>query len=170
MDFYCDALMYFHSGVDTSGTESIEIWGDGLQTRSFLYIDECIEGIRGLMTSNFSGPVNIGSEEMISIDNLAYMVMSIAGKHHPINHIDGPLGVRGRTSDNRLISTTLGWAPTQPLEQGIKTTYEWIARQVESSHSRKQTAHGAIGHNRRFAAESVPPQSSKVFTSGNSLS
>ena len=122
------------------------------------------------MTSNFTGPVNIGSEEMISIDNLAYMVMRVAGKQHPINHVDGPLGVRGRNSDNRLISTTLGWAPSQPLEQGIKTTYEWIARQVEISHSRNQTTRGSIGRDRRFATESMPPQSSKVFTSGNSLS
>jgi GDP-D-mannose 3', 5'-epimerase len=156
--------------AEASGTESIEIWGDGQQTRSFLFIDECVEGIRGLMNSNFTGPVNIGSEEMISIDNLAYMVMRVAGKHHPINHVDGPLGVRGRNSDNRLISTTLGWAPSQPLEKGIKTTYEWIARQVDISHSRKQNAIGAIGHNRKFAGERVPPKSSKVFTSGNSLS
>jgi nucleoside-diphosphate-sugar epimerase len=84
------------------------------------------------MDSDFTGPVNIGSDEMISIDNLAYMVMRVAGKYHPVNHVAGPLGVRGRNSDNRLIRTTLGWAPSQPLETGIKATYEWIARQLKS--------------------------------------
>jgi GDP-D-mannose 3',5'-epimerase len=119
--------------AEASDKEAIEIWGDGQQTRSFLYIDECVEGIRRLMDSDFTGPVNIGSDEMISIDNLAHMVMRVAGKHHPINHVAGPLGVRGRNSDNRLISTTLGWTPSQPLETGIKATYQWIAGQLKMS-------------------------------------
>jgi GDP-D-mannose 3', 5'-epimerase len=113
--------------------QPIEIWGDGKQTRSFLYVDECVEGIRRLMQSDCTGPINIGSEEMISIDNLAYMIMRIAGKHHPISHIDGPLGVRGRNSDNRLIREKLGWAPSQSLEEGLRDTYKWIAHQVEMS-------------------------------------
>jgi GDP-D-mannose 3', 5'-epimerase len=108
----------------------IEIWGDGKQTRSFLYIEECIEGVRRLMDSDFTGPVNIGSDEMVTINRLAEMIMEIAGKALRIRHIDGPLGVRGRNSDNRLIRKTLGWAPCQPLKAGLATTYEWIAAQV----------------------------------------
>jgi GDP-D-mannose 3', 5'-epimerase len=110
--------------------DSIEIWGDGLQTRSFLYIDECIEATTRLMRSKFSGPVNIGSEEMISINNLARMVMRIANKSLGINNIPGPTGVRGRNSDNRLIRAKLEWEPTRPLEAGIRDTYRWIERQI----------------------------------------
>jgi nucleoside-diphosphate-sugar epimerase len=109
---------------------AIEIWGDGLQTRSFLYIDECLDGVLRLMRSPFAGPVNIGSAEMISINGLARMVMSVAGKDLRISNIPGPTGVRGRTSDNRLIQEKLGWAPSQPLETGIAATYRWIERQV----------------------------------------
>jgi len=111
----------------------IEIWGDGKQTRSFLYIDECIEGVRRLMESNCTGPVNIGSEEMISINNLAFMIAGIAGKNITLRHIDGPLGVRGRNSDNRRIAEKLGWAPSRPLAEGIATTYKWIEAQVRSA-------------------------------------
>ncbi|MFB3855554.1 MAG: NAD-dependent epimerase/dehydratase family protein [Vicinamibacterales bacterium] len=110
----------------------IEMWGDGLQTRSFLYIDECLEGIRRLVESEFSGPVNIGSEEMVSINDLAGMAMEIAGKRLSVRHIPGPLGVRGRRSDNRLIRERLGWAPTRPLKDGLRVTYRWIAAQVEA--------------------------------------
>jgi nucleoside-diphosphate-sugar epimerase len=109
---------------------TIEIWGDGQQTRSFLYVDECIEGIRRVVESEFTGPVNIGSEEMVTIDDLAQMAMRIAGKHLRLHHVPGPLGVRGRNSDNRLIRQSLGWAPSQPLEEGIRATYEWIAAQI----------------------------------------
>ena len=115
------------------GTD-IEIWGDGKQTRSFLYIDECLEGIRRLMNSDFIGPVNIGSEEMISINPLAEMTMEIAGKHLKINNIPGPQGVRGRNSDNRLIYEKLGWKPSLPLREGMEKTYTWIKEQVRSSH------------------------------------
>jgi nucleoside-diphosphate-sugar epimerase len=111
----------------------IEIWGDGLQTRSFLYIDECLEGVRRLMESHFSGPVNIGSEEMVTINGLAEMAMRIAGKDLNIRHIPGPLGVRGRNSDNRLISKEIGWTPSQPLEVGLAKTYQWVASQVRST-------------------------------------
>lgn len=109
---------------------SIEIWGDGLQTRSFLYIDECLEGVRRLMDSDFPGPVNIGSEEMVSINRLAEMITEIAGKKLTIRHIPGPLGVRGRNSDNRLIHSKLGWKPSQPLRTGLERTYNWIAAQL----------------------------------------
>jgi len=108
----------------------IEIWGDGLQTRSFLYIDECLEGVRRLMDSDFPGPVNIGSEEMVTINQLAEMIMEVAGKKLTIRHIPGPLGVRGRNSDNHLIQAKLGWKPTQPLRTGLERTYSWIAAQL----------------------------------------
>jgi len=109
----------------------IEIWGDGKQTRSFLYIDECIEGTLRLMRSDWTGPVNIGSEEMVTINGLADMVMEIAGKNLKKKHIPGPLGVRGRNSDNRLIKEKLGWAPSLPLKDGLRKTYAWIEQQVE---------------------------------------
>lgn len=111
------------------GTE-IEIWGDGKQTRSFLYIDECLEGVGRLMASDFAGPVNIGSEEMITINNLARMIMDIAGKSLSLNHVPGPLGVRGRNSDNALIREKLAWAPEVSLRVGMEGTYAWIAEQV----------------------------------------
>jgi len=111
----------------------IEIWGDGLQTRSFLYIDECIEAVRRLVDSDFTGPVNVGSEEMVTINQLAEMIMEIARKKVSIKHIPGPLGVRGRNSDNRLISEKLGWKPSRPLTEGLRKTYDWIQKRVEAS-------------------------------------
>lgn len=111
---------------------SIEIWGDGKQTRSFLYIDECIEGVRRLVQSDFIGPVNIGSDEMVTINQLAEMVADIAGKKLTLDHIDGPLGVRGRNSDNRLIGEKLGWKPSESLKAGLEKTYSWIKDQVEA--------------------------------------
>ena len=109
---------------------AIEVWGDGKQTRSFLYIDECVEAVRRLMTSDFPGPVNIGSEEMVTINELVTMVAKIAQKKINIKNITGPTGVRGRNSDNKLIKEKLSWAPSQPLVDGLSTTYEWINRQV----------------------------------------
>ena len=117
--------------AETPDGGEIEMWGDGLQTRSFLYIDECLEGIRRLMKSDFTGPVNIGSEEMVSINKLAEMIMGIAGKKQTIKHIPGPLGVRGRNSDNRLIQEKLDWKPSAPLLEGLKKTYRWIEMMVE---------------------------------------
>jgi nucleoside-diphosphate-sugar epimerase len=108
----------------------IEMWGDGKQTRSFLYIDECLDGTISLTRSDFTGPVNIGSDEMVTINALAEMVMEVAGKRLSIRHIPGPQGVRGRNSDNRLIREKLGWAPKQPLIEGIRKTYPWILDQV----------------------------------------
>ncbi len=108
----------------------IEIWGDGKQTRSFLIVSECLDGIQRLMESDFMGPVNIGSDEMISINELANMVINISGKNLTIKNIDGPTGVRGRNSDNKLIKEKLGWAPSRGLEEGIKTTYAWITNRV----------------------------------------
>lgn len=110
--------------------DAIEIWGDGTQTRSFLYIDECLEGTLRLTRSSFTGPVNIGSEEMVSINQLVDLVADIAGKTIEKNHVPGPLGVRGRNSDNRLIAEELGWAPSATLRAGLEKSYEWIERQV----------------------------------------
>jgi GDP-D-mannose 3',5'-epimerase len=110
----------------------IEIWGDGNQTRSFLYIAECVEGVRRLMESDFTGPVNIGSEEMITINQLAHLAMTIANKPLRIRHIPGPLGVRGRNSDNSLIQEKLRWAPSAPVLEGLKHTYEWVSQQVNA--------------------------------------
>jgi nucleoside-diphosphate-sugar epimerase len=110
----------------------IEVWGDGKQTRSFLYIDECLEAVTRLMKSDFSGPLNVGSEEMISINDFAKMVIGISGKKISIKNISGPTGVRGRNSDNKLIKEKLGWAPDEPLKKGMELTYQWIAAQVKS--------------------------------------
>ncbi len=117
---------------------TIEIWGDGQQTRSFLYIDECVEGSLRLARSEHEGPFNVGSEEMVTINQLAAMVMDIAGKTLEIDHIPGPLGVRGRNSDNRLIKSTLGWAPSEPLMAGLEKTYAWIEAQVARKQGRNR--------------------------------
>jgi nucleoside-diphosphate-sugar epimerase len=116
--------------AEAADGDEIEIWGDGKQTRSFLYVDECVEGLRRLMDSSFEGPVNVGSNEMVSINQLAHMVMEIAGKRLRLRHIPGPLGVRGRNSDNRLITEKIGWAPTRPLVEGLEKTYHWVEKQV----------------------------------------
>jgi len=111
---------------------SIEIWGDGSQTRSFLYIDECVEGTLRLTRSAFEGPVNIGSEEMVSIAGFARMIAAIAGKRIDLRSVPGPTGVRGRNSDNRLPRERLGWAPSMPLRDGLARTYAWIEAQVQA--------------------------------------
>ena len=108
----------------------IEVWGDGEQTRSFLFIDECIEATWRLMQSDFKGPVNIGSEEMVTINQLVDTAAKVSGKDVGKIHIDGPLGVRGRNSNNDLIRKELGWDYTQTLEEGIRKTYNWISQQI----------------------------------------
>ena len=108
----------------------MEVWGDGTQTRSFLYIDECIEAVRRLMKSNFTEPVNIGSEEMIAINDFAQMAIDISKKNIKIKNIEGPLGVKGRNSDNRLFKEKIGWEPTQPLREGMEKTYNWIKKMI----------------------------------------
>ncbi len=117
--------------ADTEENGFIEVWGDGLQTRSFLYIDECLEAVERLMDSDFPGPVNIGSEEMISINDFAKMIIDVSGKKINIINIEGPEGVRGRNSDNDLIFEKLGWKPSMPLREGIELTYNWIKEKVE---------------------------------------
>jgi nucleoside-diphosphate-sugar epimerase len=132
--------------------EEIEIWGDGEQTRSFLYIDDCLEGTLRLMRSGWSGPVNIGSEEMVTINQLAGMAMDLAGKKLRIRHIPGPLGVRGRNSDNRLVFEKLGWKPRQPFRKGLETTYAWICEQVE-----KASRETSVSGNRCRWSKGIPP-------------
>ena len=112
---------------------SIEIWGDGKQTRSFLFIDDCLEGTIKLLRSEYSGPYNIGSEEMISINDFVDLIADIAGKTINKIHIDGPLGVRGRNSDNKLIQSDLNWSPKFSLKEGISKTYEWIDAKVKAN-------------------------------------
>lgn len=109
---------------------SVEIWGDGKQTRSFLYIDECLKGIEKMMRSDFTGPLNIGSEEMVSINKMAKMIIKISGKKLKIKHVSGIQGVRGRNSDNCLARKKLGWSSTYKLQDGLKKTYKWVEKQV----------------------------------------
>jgi len=112
---------------------TIEVWGDGLQTRSFLYIDECIEATRRLMDSNFIGPVNIGSEEMVTINQLVETAARVSNKEVYRKHkLDAPLGVRGRNSNNDVVRRELGWDYSQTLEEGIRRTYNWISEQINS--------------------------------------
>ena len=131
----CRKVAYLPKGGGT-----VEVWGDGLQTRSFLYIDECIEATRRLMDSDFIGPVNIGSEEMVTINQLVDTAAKVAGKNVKKNHIDGPLGVRGRNSNNDLIREKLGWDYSQTLEEGIRKTYNWIETQI----NKKSIAHHPV--------------------------
>ncbi len=120
--------------AETESGGEIEIWGTGKQSRSFLYIDECLEGTRRLMDSDFLGPVNIGSEEMVTINQLAEYIIEISGKEISLKHIEGPLGVMGRNSNNKLIKEKLGWKPSSNLKDGLKITYKWIGEQVRKKY------------------------------------
>jgi len=122
---------FCRKAAETADGNAIEVWGDGTRTRSFLYIDECIEATRRFVDSDFTGPVNIGSEEMITIQDFAKMAIDISGKNLTINNIDGPLGVHGRNSDNKLFKEKVGWEPSQPLREGMEKTYAWIEQQVK---------------------------------------
>jgi nucleoside-diphosphate-sugar epimerase len=120
----------------------IVIWGDGEQTRSFLYIDECLEGTIRLTRSNWSGPVNIGSEEMVTINELVRIVGDISKKTFEVRHISGPLGVRGRNSHNDLFKEKLGWAPSEPLRAGLEKVYQWIEKNVELQRGKNEVSVG----------------------------
>jgi len=121
--------------IECDNNGQIDIWGTGSQTRSFLYIDDCVEATLKLTRSNFAGPVNIGSEEMISINNFAKLIISISGKNIKINNIKGPIGVNGRNSDNKLIKEKLNWQPSISLRDGIKKTYKWIEQDINKNKS-----------------------------------
>ena len=110
--------------------DKIEVWGDGLQTRSFLYVDECIQGTLKVMRSSYPNPINIGSEESVSINDLASIVSSVAGKNLQPYYVEGPQGVRGRNSNNDLIAETVGWRPSMTLRAGLEKTYPWIEKQL----------------------------------------
>jgi nucleoside-diphosphate-sugar epimerase len=116
-----------------TGNPEIEIWGDGEQTRSFCYVSDCVEGIHRLQRSEFPGPLNLGQDQMVTINQLADVISKIAGVEIVRKHIEGPQGVRGRNSDNSLLEKTLGWTPQVSLEEGLATTYEWIEDQVKQS-------------------------------------
>jgi GDP-D-mannose 3', 5'-epimerase len=115
-----------------TGNPEIEIWGDGEQTRSFCYIDDCLEGIYRLMRSDFRQPINLGQDRMVTINQLAEMIAEIAGVKIARKHIDGPMGVRGRNSDNTLLRQSLQWEPAISLEQGLALTYPWIESQLKA--------------------------------------
>jgi nucleoside-diphosphate-sugar epimerase len=110
----------------------IEVWGPGIQTRSFLFIDECVEGIQRIMESDVREPLNLGSTRKISMNDLVYLIAKLVGKNVTIENVDGPRGVMGRTSDNKLIKELIGWAPDEDLETGIEKTYKWISEQIAS--------------------------------------
>lgn len=112
--------------------DSVEVWGDGQATRSFLYIDECIEGINRLVKSDYCKPINLGSEELISINDLAALIIGISGKDLTITNVPGPEGVRGRNSDNKLIKAVLNWQPSKSLFTGLEETYSWVNKQVNN--------------------------------------
>jgi nucleoside-diphosphate-sugar epimerase len=116
--------------AEATDGEVIEVWGDGEQTRSFLYVTECVDGLCRLMASDFDGPVNLGSDEMVTIADLARMIIDVSGKRLDVRFVDGPQGVRGRRSDNRLIEARLGWRPTLALREGVERTYRWVEQQV----------------------------------------
>lgn len=117
-----------------TGNPEFEVWGDGKQTRSFCYIDDCVEGLYRIMQSDYPGPLNLGQDRMVSINELAFMIADLAEIPIELAHVDGPQGVRGRNSNNSLTSQILGWMPSVPLEQGLDITYHWIEEQVRGSH------------------------------------
>ena len=121
----------------------VEIWGDGEQTRSFCYIDDCVEGLHKLMRSDFHDPLNLGQDRMVTINELADMVAQVAGVRIVKKHVPGPMGVRGRNSDNTLLRQVLGWEPRISLEEGLARTYRWIEGQVEARHQESVAAQAA---------------------------
>ena len=133
----------------------IELWGDGEQTRSFCYVDDCVEGIYRLIQSDYPEPLNLGTEDMVTVNELANMIIGLSGKDDvTLRHVDGPQGVRGRNSDNRRLREVLGWEPSVPLMQGLEPTYRWIEKQVASAE------HSASSRGRRWTHEQRPDAAS----------
>ena len=137
-----------------------EVWGDGKQTRSFMFIDDCVEGSIRIMLSDCVEPLNLGTDEMVDMNEFAKIAMSFAGKDLPIKNIPGPMGVRGRNSDNTMIKDRLGWAPSIPIRTGLKKTYDWIAAQVEAEKS-------AGGDSSQYATSEVVVQVTDTLDSLN---
>lgn len=131
-------------------TEEFEVWGDGLQTRSFMYIEDCVEGSIRIMLSDCEIPLNLGTDEMVDMNEFAHLAMSFEGKVLPIKHIPGPMGVRGRNSDNTLIKQKLGWAPSVSIRDGLKVTHAWIKAQIE--------AELAVGATENYATSAIVQQ------------
>ena len=145
--------------------EEIEIWGDGEQTRSFCYVDDCIEGIYRLMQSDYREPLNLGSEEMVTVNVLAEVIVGLSGKDGiALRHVDGPQGVRGRNSDNRRLREVLGWEPSITLSQGLEPTYRWIEKQVASRTPPRATAR--TGDRRGDSAQPDPATSPNGSAAG----
>jgi len=136
-----------------AASTEIEIWGNGLQTRSFCFVDECVEGILRLMRSDYPYPLNLGSDEMVSMNQMVDMILTIEGRNLTKKHIPGPEGVRGRNSDNQLIKQVLGWAPSMKLIDGLRRTYPWIKQQIE--------AEKAKGINNDYSKSTVVAQSTQ---------
>lgn len=136
--------------VAQTKTGVVDVWGPGTQTRSFLYIDECIDGIQRIMESDVSIPLNLGSNRMITINELVYLIASIANKEVTINNIPGPQGVAGRTSDNQLISSLINWSPTDMLEHGLQETYKWIEHELATPWIYESPDKGKTVYRRRF--------------------
>jgi nucleoside-diphosphate-sugar epimerase len=138
----------------------IEIWGDGEQTRSFCYVDDCVEGICRLMESDYGEPLNLGSEEMVTVNELARLIIEVSGKDGiTLRHIDGPQGVRGRNSDNRRLREVLGWEPSVTLRQGLEPTYRWIEQQVASRRPLRVAAGRRAGDQPALVTNSRLPRS-----------
>jgi len=140
--------------------KEFEMWGDGKQTRSFCFIDDCVEGVLRLMASDYSQPINIGSEEMISMNDMAHLLMAFDNKNLSIKHIPGPEGVRGRNSDNTLIRKVLGWSPGIPLKDGLKRTYDWI--KIEVQEDKQKGVNIAIYSNSKIVTDRTPDQLTKA--------
>jgi len=136
-----------------ASTKEFEMWGDGNQTRSFCYVDDCVEGIIRLMNSDYNKPLNIGSDEMISMNDMAKVAMRIDGKDLPIRHIPGPEGVRGRNSENTLIKQVLGWAPSISVADGMKTLHGWIKEQMENEKAQGVNLEATYGSSQVVAAQ-----------------
>merc|ERR1711916_38374 len=140
-------------------TDSFEMWGDGLQSRSFTFIDDCVEGVLRLFYSDFAKPINIGSDEMISMLDFARLALSLAGKDDlPFHHIEGPEGVRGRNSENSVIKAVLGWAPSVSLKDGLSATFDWIKTQVDSDIANGVDVQAEYGMSKIAAREIVEGQ------------